>query len=265
MIEPTKNQSNPFSTGGGGVNFETRVQAAFTVIMLSGRVAPCLPSFPIIKIKLQGRYAGFNTDDFIVYSQHPHSGQRAKLLAQIKHVISITESDKTFSEVIHSAWNDFSGDHFNAGIDAIALITGPLSSTDINDVRPILEWARHSESEDEFFSKVNNHYFSSNAKRKKIEAFKTQLIKANNDADISNYQLWEFLKVFHLIGYDLDTDTGSTYSLLFSLISLYSNEAPSFLWARVVDVVQTANQNAGTITLDTIPEDIRSAFSNLWC
>ena len=168
MIEPTKHQSNPFSTGGGGGNFETRVQAAFTVIMLSGRVAPCLPNFQITKIKLQGRYAGFNTDDFIVYSQHPHSGQQAKLLAQIKHDISITESDEIFAEVIYGAWNDFSGDNFNAGVDAIALITGPLSSADINNVRPILEWARHSENDDEFVAKVNALDFSSNAKRKKL-------------------------------------------------------------------------------------------------
>ena len=59
----------------------------------------------------------------------------------------------------------------------------------------------------------------------------------------------------------MDVQTGSTYSLLLSLISLYSNEAPTFLWSRVVDVVQAANQNAGTITFDTIPEDVRSAFS----
>lgn len=62
MTKASKQQSNPFSTGGGGLNFETRVQAAFTVLMLTGRFAPCLPPFPIIKVKLQGRYAGFNTD-----------------------------------------------------------------------------------------------------------------------------------------------------------------------------------------------------------
>ena len=69
MAKTVKQQSNPFSTGGGGTNFETRVQAAFTVLMVSGRVAPCLPPFPIIRLKLEGRYAGFNTDDFIVFSK----------------------------------------------------------------------------------------------------------------------------------------------------------------------------------------------------
>lgn len=263
MTAITKQQSNPFSTGGGGINFETRVQSAFTVLMLSGGVPPCLPSFQIIKLKLQGRYAGFNTDDFVVFSEQPQTKQEAKLLAQIKHEISITEDNKTFAEVIHSAWNDFNGENFDPSTDAFALITGPLSTIDINNVRPILEWARHSENEDEFLVKINTANFGSNAKRKKLEAFKTHLTSANNGEDISNKQLWEFLKVFHFIGYDLDTEAGSTLSLLFSLIAQYSNGVASHLWARVVDAVQSANQNAGTLTLETVPEDIRSAFNTL--
>ncbi|MCC3498333.1 MAG: ATP-binding protein [Microcoleus sp. PH2017_15_JOR_U_A] len=264
MPESAKQQSNPFSTGGGGQNFETRVQAAFTVLMLSGRLGPCLPPFPITKIKLQGRYAGFNTDDFIVFSKQPETEKKAKLLAQIKHDISITAGDATFAEVIQSTWNDFSDESFDYNTDALALITGPLSATDINDVRPILEWARHSENEEEFFTKINTPNFSSDAKRKKLEAFKTHLKNANgkND-DVPDRQVWEFLKVFHIIGYDLDTESGSTLSLLHSLIAQYSNEAAPFLWTRVIDAVQTANQNAGTLTLESLPEDIRTAFSTV--
>jgi hypothetical protein len=263
MAKPAKQQSNPYSTGGGGPNFETRVQAAFTVLMLTGRLAPCLPPFPITEIKLQGQYAGFNTEDFIVFSKHQETEKEAKLLAQIKHEISITASNEIFSEVIQSTWNDFCDENFDSSTDALALITGPLSATDINDVRPILEWARHSEDEEEFFTKINTANFSSEAKKKKLEAFKTHLKTANDGTDVSHRELWEFLKVFHLIGYDLDTEAGGTLSLLHSLIAQYSNEAAPFLWARVVDAVQTANQSAGTLTLETLPEDIRTAFSTV--
>ena len=44
---------------------------------------------------------------------------------------------------------------FTMGKDSIALITGPLSATDITDVRFILEQARHSESSADFLTKVN--------------------------------------------------------------------------------------------------------------
>ncbi len=261
MPETVKQQSNPYSTGGGGVNFETRVQAAFTVLMLTGRIAPCLPPFPITKIKLQGHYAGFNTDDFIVFSKQPETEKVVKLLAQIKHAISITAGDTTFAEVIQSTWNDFNDESFDSSVDALALITGPLSATDIDDVRPILEWARHSEDETEFFTKIKTANFSSDAKRKKLAAFKTHLKNANEGIDVTDQQVWEFLKVFNLIGYDLDTESGGTLSLLHSLIAQYSNEAAPSVWARVVDVVQISNQNAGTIALETLPEDIRTKFS----
>jgi hypothetical protein len=261
MPKPAKQQSNPYSTGGGGTNFETRVQAAFTVLMLTGRISPCLPPFPITKIKLQARYTGVQTDDFIVFAKHSETEQEAKLLVQVKHDISITEGGTTFAEVIQSNWHDFNSESFNSNVDAIALITGPLSATNIDDVRPILEWARHSEDETEFFTKIKTANFSSDAKRKKLAAFKTHLKNANEGIDVTDRQVWEFLKVFHLIGYDLDTEAGGTLSLLHSLIAQYSNEDTPSVWARVVDAVQTSNQNAGTIALETLPEDIRTKFS----
>ena len=263
MSQTNKQQSNPFSTGGGGTNFETRIQAAFTVLMLTGRISPCLPPHPITKLKLQGSYAGFNTDDFIVFSKQPQSERESRLLAQIKHDISITFGNETFAEVIQSTWADFTDRDFNSSVDSLALITGPLSATDIKNVKPILEWARHSENEQEFLTKVDTPKFSSDAKRKKLAAFKTHLKTANGGKEVSDKQLWEFLKAFHLIGYDLDADSGSTLSLLQSLIAQYSKETVSQLWARIVGAVQEANQNAGTLTLETIPVDIRTAFDTV--
>jgi hypothetical protein len=78
MTETTKQQSNPFSTGGGGVIFETRVQAAFTLLMLTRKFSPCLPNFPITKIILQAHYAGFNTDDFIIFAEQPDTLKKVK-------------------------------------------------------------------------------------------------------------------------------------------------------------------------------------------
>jgi energy-coupling factor transporter ATP-binding protein EcfA2 len=257
-----KEQSNPFSTGGGGGNFETRVQAAFSVLMLTGRIAPCLPPWPITKIKLQGRYVGYETDDFIVFVKNLETGAEAKLLAQIKHSLSITSGNDTFREVIQAAWNDFNNPNiFNSGIDAFALITGPLSANDINNTRPLLDWARHSEDEKEFLSKVNLASFSSDAKREKLKAFRTQLKKANRDAEVSDKELWEFLRNFYLIGYDLDSDSSSTLSLLKSLLSQNSSDDDAALWSIIVEHVQSSNQNAGTITIATFSEEIRNSLN----
>ena len=134
-----KQLSNPFSSGGGGGHFEEHVQASFVALMLTGGFAPCLPNWPIRKIKLQGKFAGYDTDDLIIFVENPGGDQERKILGQIKHSISITENDKVFAEVIQAAWNDFNNDSlFSRGKDVIALITGPLSATDINDVRTVV-------------------------------------------------------------------------------------------------------------------------------
>jgi hypothetical protein len=261
MAKSTKEQSNPFSTGGGGPNFETRVQAAFTVLLLTGRVSPCLPPWPITRIKLQGTYAGIETDDFIVYAKDPQSGREAKLLAQMKHEVSITEANRPFAAAIQSAWKDFNNDKmFNPETDAIALITGPLTQADISNVRTLLEWARTSENETEFLGKVNTAHFSDDTKRKKLQAFRTQLVNANRGIDLTDTELWQFMKSFYLLGYDLDVGPGSTLSLIQSLIGLYSPDDPSSLWSTILDFVQSADQNAGTITVETLPHAISTPF-----
>lgn len=260
MDDSGAQQSNPFSTGGGGPNFETRVQAAFALTMLTGRVAPCLPPYPIHLLKLQGRYAGFHFDDFVAYARDPGSGREAKLLAQIKHQVTIADGDDTLADVMNNAWRDFNDPSFDHDTDAIALITGPLTATDTQNVRPLLEWARHSAAETEFLEKMGTKKFSSEAKRNKVAVLRKRLDHANGDVPITDRQLWSFLKRFHLIGYDLDTETGSTHALLLSLIALSSSQPPNLLWSRLVDAIQTANQNAGTVTRETLPSDLRAAF-----
>lgn len=261
MTQQIKNLSNPFSTGGGGIFFESHVQSAFAVLMLAGGYAPCSPAWPINKILLQGRYAGYNTDDLIIFLKDPVSETESKILAQIKHSITITKNSKIFGEVIRSAWYDFNnGEIFNPDKDVIALITGPLSITDIEDVRPILEWARHSESASDFIrTKVELAKFSSNQKRAKLEAFRAQLNKANG-ADITDDQLWRFMKCFHFLGYDLDIRMGVTLSLLHSLIGQYSPENAQNIWRQIVEEIQSVNKNAGTLIIESFSSDVLRAF-----
>lgn len=262
MTNISKQLSNPFSTGGGGPHFEAHVQASFVALMLTGGFAPCLPCWPISKIKLQGKFAGYETDDLTVFVEQPSNDQKRKIFGNIKHSISITEKDKVFGEVIQAAWNDFNNaDLFTRKNDVIALITGPLSSTDINDARWILEWARHSENAAEFISNVELANFSSQGKQSKLQAFRTNLNNANDGNPVSDEMLVEFLKHFHLLGYDLDIKAGVTLSLLHSLIGQYSQENAQSLWTRLIDEVQSANKNAGTITAESLPEDLRDAFN----
>jgi len=179
---------------------------------------------------LQGKYDGYDTDDLIIFTKSPTSNKEVKLLGQIKHNINITSKNKVFSEVMQAAWNDFNNSEiFKEGVDQIVLITGPLSDVIIRDVRT-------------------------------ITVFRTHLKKANEGNDLSDNLLWRFLKNFHLLGYDLDIKSGVTLSLLHSIIKQFSTNQVNMIWSQLVSEVQSKNQNAGTITKETLPEEITSVF-----
>ena len=257
----SKKLSNSFSTGSGGAHFEAHVQASFVVLMLTGGYAPCLPCKPIVEIKLQGKIDGCNMDDLIVFVGAADSNERCKLLAQVKHSITITQRDPIFSEVIKAAWDDYKNpERFKKGKDVLALITGPLSKTDSDSVRWLLSKARTTKNTDEFYTYVEQAYFSSQENKKKLEAFEKQIELANDNVKVSKEEVHSFLKHFYLLGYDLGEEEGVVLSLLHSHMSQFRLQYPSWAWGRIVDFVQTYNQHAGTITLEKIPDDIKKAF-----
>jgi len=256
-----KQISNPFSTGGGGVTFETQVQASFAALMLAGGFAPCLPCWLIQKLLLQGRVRGYHTDDLIIITSEPDGSEVRKLLVQIKHSISLTEGNSTFGDVVRAAWLDFQNTElFARSRDAFALVTGPLNVTDTEDSRTLLEWARHSDSAEEFFTKVETAKFSSDGKRQKLKAFRIHA-DATAGSAVSKDELFHFLRHFHLLGYDFDVQSGVMHALLHSVIGRHAPANAAGVWAQVVQEIAFANQNAGTITKASFSEDLRTAFA----
>jgi len=261
MSSDGKQLSNPFSTGSGGARFEANIQASFVTLMLSGGYAPCLPSWPIVEIKLQGAVAGYETDDLIVFVENPVNNDRRRLLGQVKNSIPITTKSKLFAEVIQAAWNDFNNPNvFTKGKDVIALITGPINATDTDGVNGLLEQARHTRDADEFLTQVNRANFCSGNVRNKLAAFKAQLKTANKGNDVEEEDLYEFLRHYHLLGYDLAKKGSVISSLLQSHIAQFNKDIPDKIWYQIVNEVQEFNQYAGTITLDNLPDDLVEHF-----
>lgn len=260
MSGESKELSNAYSTGGGGIHFENRVQASFVVLMLTGGFSPGLPSWPITEIKFQGKYLDFDTDDLIVYVNQPGGGKQAKLLGQVKHSIKITEGNKVFGEVIQAAWNDFNNKKiFNKNLDKIALITGPLSATDTDSVRNLLNQAHNSKDAEDFIWRISRAKFTSDGQRKKLNVFRSHLKNANQNIEVTNDELWRFLKSFQLLLYDVDIK-GVTHSLLHSLIGQYSQDRAEELLALIEQEVTYKSENASCMTIDTIPDKIKTVF-----
>jgi len=263
--EKTKQKeiSSPASTGGVGPVYENRIQAAFLALMLSGGPVPTQLCTSIEAIRLQRRYDEYNVDDVIVECSNPRTNQKHKLLAQIKHSVSITRSSKELSEVMLAAWMDYNNsEKYSKEYDTVALITGALAKIDIESTLPILDWARHSQTSEEFFQKIATPKFSSADKREKLEVLRYHLEQANGSEALDDESVWKFLKCFYLIGYDLDSASGGVLPLLLSMLRLCIIEtvSPDEVWARLVNEVQNSNPAAGTITLKTLPKDILDYF-----
>jgi len=259
MCGAAKQLSNPASTGGLGTHFENRVQTSFVVSMLVGGFSPCLPSWPISKIKLQGKHQGFNIDDLIVYAKQPGTDKLAKLLGQIKHSIKFTKSDKDCSEIIRAAWEDFKKNTFCAETDAIALICGPLSASDTEGVRNLLQQAKNTNTLEDFQDRIKLGKFTSNHQRNKYKVFQALLKQANNGVAVTDEEIWRFLKSFNLLIYDLDFE-GIVLSLLLTLIGQYSQNNAKALWTQILDKVERANENAGELDLDSVSKEIGFEF-----
>ena len=255
------NLSSPFASGGGGEHFEAHVQALFVVLMLTGGYVPCLPCWPIAELRLQGRIDGFDTDDVIVIVEENQTRERRKLLGQVKYPISIRPGNPVFGKVIQAAWNDFNDPEvFSRGKDIIALMTGPLSGVDQRNVQWLLNQARHTKTVDEFLRNVKQAHFSPSKSYDKLEVFRHHLRLANGGQGVSEDDLYSFLNHFYILSYDLGNEDGVVLSLMYSHMSQFQQQYPQQLWSRVVDIVQTWNQDGGTITLENLPEDVIDAF-----
>ncbi|MBN2529922.1 MAG: hypothetical protein JXR76_26265 [Deltaproteobacteria bacterium] len=253
-----KDLSPTFGSGGGGPIFESRVQTAFSILMLANGVAPCLRSIPVKEILTQARKEGYATEDLVVTAEN--SSSRARLLCQVKHNIALTEGNKLFQQVIIEAWQDFNNPGvFTKGTDQIALIAGPLKGTDL-EMRTVLEWARTSKDEVQFFNQVDKDKATSKNKRTKVQVFRQLLKDANSGMALTDVQVWEFLKSFHILTFDLDIKRGIVLALLNSIIENYKEDSADEVWSMVLNEVQTININGGTITIDQFDEKIRKIF-----
>ena len=256
-----KKLSNPFSTGGGGVHFEAHVQTSFVALMLTGGHAPCLPCWPIVEIKLQGKIDGFDTEDFIAVAEDRDSRERRKLLAQVKHSISITQKSTKFAEVMQAAWDDFNNPKvFTRDKDIIALITGPLTQND-SEIAWLFNHARANPIDPQrFFRNIATANFSSKVKQQKLKVIRNHLKEANNGIDLTDEIFHKFLIRFYLLGYDLGEEEGVVLSLINSHISQYKPESSRFIWSRILEFTNNRNHHAGCITRNDLPDDLTSIF-----
>lgn len=239
-----------FQKGGGGTNFEQNVQTAFLVTMLVGGDVPCVPSSTISEIALQVTNRGFETDDLMVIAKSDKEEHR--LLIQIKHEIAFTLKSALWKEVLTAFWKDFNNFSFNKEKDKLIVVTGCLSKNDRNHLKTLFNWANTHSSASDFLSEVNRI----KAKREQLDVFRTILKEANNNTELSDEVLWEFVKCVDVLEYDFLNEGSVSKTNFLNLIKLCKNKASILdeeeIWNSLYNYVSDTNLNGGSITLESV-------------
>ena len=250
--------SNPFSTGGGGVDFEHRVQATFLLALLVEGFSPLL-KVPITSVLFQAKRSGYDTDDIVLFSSS--DTYSVKIICQIKHRVTITEKNEIFKDVIASAWSDFNKSTFNKQADKIVLISGAVANA--NSLRFIYDQANGASNANDFVDRIGKPGYSNDTNREKLNAIKSLLKKANSGQDVTVEQLWEFCKVFTILVFDLDYESSVNEFLIYALIDSNCKDNAVSVWAQLVDHAARCDKAAAHATLANIPEYIKQKFKNI--
>jgi len=250
-------------TSGFGFEFERNVQTAFVILMLAKGYSPGLRSWPIKQVFFQAKRHGANTDDIVVTARASQSGLEAKLYASIKLTASIDKGkDSAFGKTMRDAWADFTGGIFNAELDALALITGPLAHRDIVHGRELLDMARSHGSSASFFDHMKQGLGISNEKIALLEAFQFQMTHWNSSTP-SEEQQWKFLQRFYLFGFDLDIRKGMMQAIMHSVLGTISKSEVDAVWRAIKEEIAFRSKHATDMTVDSLPEEIKEHFGFL--
>lgn len=255
-----KKVSNPFSTGGGGFQFEQKVQANFVALFLMGGIFPITRRDDCYKISVQSRRQGNQTDDVVVHFKGQDQ-QNYRLLAQIKHKLTFSDSDEQTKDALEQAWVDFNkAASFDRERDRIVFITGTLPQKLIDHLKPLFDWARCSEDENDFMARFNNN---AKEKKKRLESIRT-IIKKQSKTDISDLKLWEFIKVLDVLDYDYDSANGKDMTNILTQIKAnlidQSMDNTNRVWNQICSEVSKFNVQSGVFTKKTIAKDLLACF-----
>ncbi len=246
--------SNPFSTGGGGGDFERKVQATFILTLLIEGFSPLLNA-SVTSLDFQAKRLGWDTDDLLVTSLVDE--QERKLLCQIKHGVAFTTSNTAFKKVVYAAWNDFNKPEFDKQHDKIALITGLSSKSDV--LRFIYNQAKVSKDEKDFIQRIYERKYSSNDNREKLEVIR-QILRDAKGEEVTECELWEFCKVFAVLVFDLSYKNNVNEFLIQALILSNSKANTAEAWEKLLDYAGQCNKTAAHVNIENMPDYIKELF-----
>jgi hypothetical protein len=237
--------ASPYSTGGGGVNFEDWVATHYLVSLLTQSVARGLEAGITKEVRFQRLYEDESLDDLIIIAQLEQG--EAKLALQVKSDLTFGEKDKTFTEVIQACWETFKSEKFNLNIDRFGIVIRKYK-TIYDDYQSVLEWAKNSASYNQFFERISTDSLSNQNMRNFVKLIKVKLEKYHNS--LSQEDLFNFLKSMVILHFDFQQEGSRDENILINETNrlLKNQNILSFL----LQISAETKQCAGEYNRDTL-------------
>ena len=212
--------SSPKATGGAGTVFEHHVGAYWLGQMVLGAIPPIWIDATVTRVHFQTERLGWRTDDFLV--ECDTVGTRThKLVCHVKSKVSISESDERFKSVIEDFWTDYkSPQRFSTEDDRLVLVTQQGTTNLLTHFASLLDCARVANNESDFYRRVETKGFVSETVRRYWRVLLAIIsgLESGVQADILTKEVWEFVRVIHVLSLDLATSTRQTEAQMKSML-----------------------------------------------
>ena len=209
MSKEPQRISSPFSTGGGGYDFEYLVGTYYLISMLKKSIPLGLEEGNIEKVKFQAKYDGHFLDDIGLICSSDCS-----LSIQVRRKVKFTEKDPEFKSIIIECYKNFSKDDFNPNKDRNCIAVG-IHHHHIPNLRQLHEIAKTSVDQEEFTRKILNEGFVSKETKNIQEILKKILergIITHKLKAFTNEDLWNFIKSLVILQFDIEHISGTHYN-----------------------------------------------------
>jgi hypothetical protein len=264
----TANAASVISTGSGGVVFEHHVGASFLSALLIEGFLPVFIAAKPATVHFQAKRLGWQTDDLVVEASDPQ-GRRHVLVCQCKRTFSVSTSDAECRQTFIAAWTDFHNRTlFDPAHDALVLIVHLGTNRILGDLGWLLTQVRASSSTDDFNQRRLGSGLLNRRSKADYEAIKKILIDQVG-RELSDEEIWQFLKAFYVLSYDLAASPSQDEAWIKSMLALLSTgaEEPTAAsvstWAQLVTVSGQAALSGMSLRRQDLPADVLARHQRL--
>ncbi|HEX7705216.1 MAG TPA: AAA family ATPase [Thermoanaerobaculia bacterium] len=249
--------ASPYSTGGGGGDFETRVLAYYLGCVLTQAIPRGLPDATASSVSSQALYQGTPLDDILVRANRGDG--EAQLALQVKRDLTFGEENEEVQDVMRRAWETFTASAFHEDVDRCGVALGLYSKKIDEHYTTVLTWARNATTAADFLVRVAALRLASQTQRTFLALVRTLLDRAAGRA-ITDDELWRFCRSFVLLHFDLQSegsrDAAQLRSILQNALNIDAAQRARDLELKLFEFASTMKLSAGTHSTVTLRETL---------